>query len=305
VCAPAAGSPVPGASLPPPVVLQSLRRGFSVLTPGSKSFPPRRDARNANNQPSAPAWTGIGGQWGVPGPSWVHPRAGPGGDTKKPGTPTPIAGARRDPQGAPPAAKFTAPRAPRCPLPGEVSHGPAGSRASRDSRGPPGLPAGLWGLRRARARLFPALPLSQGALGRGAPRGCAHRCLPGREARAGVRPDLLRAPLASLPRWRPSIALPLALPCGRRLAAQPSALRSGLEATDHAPRPPGPPSPALAAARSSALGAEPPPCGHRNFPSALQTLAGGGSEELTPNAGSRASASVPTRSWRQRGGRLS
>lgn len=225
------------------MVLQSLRRGFSVLTPGSKSFPPRRDARNANNQPSAPAWTGIGGQWGVPGPSWVHPRAGPGGDTKKPGTPTPIAGARRDPQGAPPAAKFTAPRAPRCPLPGEVSHGPAGSRASRDSRGPPGLPAGLWGLRRARARLFPALPLSQGALGRGAPRGCAHRCLPGREARAGVRPDLLRAPLASLPRWRPSIALPLALPCGRRLAAQPSALRSGLEATDHAPRLPARPVP--------------------------------------------------------------
>lgn len=71
------------------------------------------------------------------------------------------------------------------------------------------------------------------------------------------------------------------------------------------PAPPGPPSPALAAARGSALGAEPPPRGHRNFPSALQTLAGGGSDELTPNAGSRASASVSTRSWRQRGGRLS
>lgn len=146
-CAPAAGSPVPGASLPPPVVLRSLRRSFTVLKPGSKSFPPRRDARNANNQSSAPAWAGLGGRRGAPEPSRVHPRAGPGGDTKKPGTPTPTAGARRDPRGAPPAAKFTAPRAPRarrCPRPGEVSRlgaphpeTPVGPRAPRRARETP------------------------------------------------------------------------------------------------------------------------------------------------------------------------
>lgn len=233
-CAPAAGSPVPGASLPPPVVLQSLRRSFTVLKPGSKSFPPRRDARNANNQSSAPAWAGLGGRRGAPEPSRVHPRAGPGGDTKKPGTPTPTAGARRDPRGAPPAAKFTAPRAPRAPRPGEVSRlgaphpeTPVGPRAPRRARGTP-------------LGSCPPLPRPPALAGRfrarGAPRGRAHRCLPRREARAEARPALLRAPLASLPRWRPSIALPLALPCGRRLAAQPSALRSGLEAADHAPR---------------------------------------------------------------------
>lgn len=107
----------------------------------------------------------------------------------------------------------------------------------------PGLPAWLRGLRRARARLFPALPLSQSSVGRGAPRGRAHRCLPGRGTRAGARPVLLRHPLASLPRWRLSIALSIALPCGRRLAPQPSALRSGLEAADHAPRLPARPVP--------------------------------------------------------------
>lgn len=112
------------------------------LTPRSKSFPPRRDARNANNRTSAPAWAGLGERWGAPGPSRVHPRAGPGGDTKKPGTPTPTADARRDPRGAPPAAKFVAPREPRCPRPGEVSRGPAGSPASGGSCGPPGSPPG-------------------------------------------------------------------------------------------------------------------------------------------------------------------
>lgn len=112
------------------------------LTPRSKSFPPRRDARNANNQMSAPAWAGLGERWGAPGPSPVHPRAGPGGDTKKPGTPKPTAGAHRDPRGAPPAAKFAAPRAPRCPRPSEVSRGPAGSPASGGSCGPQGSPPG-------------------------------------------------------------------------------------------------------------------------------------------------------------------
>lgn len=209
------------------------------LTAGSKSFPPRRDARNANNQPSAPAWTGLAGRRGAPGPSRVHPRAGPGGDTKKPGTPTPTAGARRDPRGAPPAAKFTAPRAPRCPLPGEVSRGPAGSPASRVSRGPPGVPRRAPGTQQGSCPPLPRPPALAGrfrARGPLLPSSRAHRCLPGREARAGARPALLRAPFASLLRWRPSIALPLALPCCRRLAAQPSALRSGLEAADHAPR---------------------------------------------------------------------
>lgn len=105
------------------------------------------DARNANNQSSAPAWAGLGGRRGAPERSRVHPRAGPGGDTKKPGTPTPTAGARRDPRGAPPAAKFTAPRAPRarrCPRPGEVSRlgaphpeTPVGPRAPRRARETP------------------------------------------------------------------------------------------------------------------------------------------------------------------------
>lgn len=66
----------PGLASRPPGVWQSLRAAAPALhlTPGSKSFPPRRDARNANNQPSAPC-LGRAGGWGggdggePPGPS--------------------------------------------------------------------------------------------------------------------------------------------------------------------------------------------------------------------------------------------
>ncbi|MEJ1269431.1 hypothetical protein NN561_000241 [Cricetulus griseus] len=150
---PIPGSPVPfNGSAPRPQVLRS-RRPWSCnlcaaapafsLTPRSKSFPPRRDARNANNQTSAPAWAGLEEWWGAPGPSRVHPRAGPGGDTKKPGTPTPTAGARRDLRGAPPAAKFAAPGAPRCPPPGRSFPRPGWEPRIRRLLWGPGLPSRL------------------------------------------------------------------------------------------------------------------------------------------------------------------
>lgn len=96
---------VPGASLPPPVVLQSLRLSFSVLTPGSKSFPPRRDARNANNQPSATAWAGLGGDGGEP--------RGRAGCTREPG---PEVTQRSRGHQRQPLALAAIPRVPRPPL---------------------------------------------------------------------------------------------------------------------------------------------------------------------------------------------
>lgn len=198
---------------------------------------------------------------------------------------------------------------PARPARAKFPRGPPGSPASGGSRGGPRAPLTARG---TRLSSLPPLPRPPALAGRfrepGTPSPAA--------ALTGVCPARRRGPcsappLASLPRWRPSIALPPALPCGRRLRAQPSALRWGLEAAGHAPRLPGPPSPALATARCSALGAEPPPRGQRNFPSSRGTLCR--CPERRANSGGRfhlrllppSLASVRTRGWRQRGGRLS
>ncbi|KAM7323357.1 hypothetical protein ACRRTK_017463 [Alexandromys fortis] len=235
------------------------------LTPRSKSFPPRRDARNANNQTSAPARAGLGERWGAPGPSRVHPRAGPGGDTKKPGTPTPTAGARRDPQGAPPAAKFVAPREPRCPRPAKFPAARLGAPHPEVLVGPR-APRPDRGTRWARARPFPALPLPKGALGCGGspqPRSPIS-AQPGGEDSGWAHPDLRPARLAA------SMA-PLDRSPARssvRPKANSAAERALLWTGGCRPRPapPGLPSPALAAARAARCGRSRLPVATATFP---------------------------------------
>lgn len=127
-------------------------RAPGALTRRSKSFPPRRDAGDGNNQrtraPGPGPDRGDGDKQGrAPGAApFPTPRTGglgPGGDTKKPGRPTPPAGARSDPGAPRPLTSLRRP--PRTPLsrpgrsfpwPGSDPRHPAGSRPS-----PPPPPA--------------------------------------------------------------------------------------------------------------------------------------------------------------------
>lgn len=239
-----------------------------------------------------------------PGPGWGdggEPR-GRAGCTRGPG---PEVTQRSRGHRRQPLALAAIPRVPRPPLslqrparpavPSRVKFPAAGweprirrlqwaPRAPRSAPGTPQsscpplpLPPALAGRCRARGPRRPRSPMSAGPGGKGRS-----------STRLAPRPSRFATSMAPLDR-SPTRSSVRPKACG---AAERGPLWTG--GCRPRPAPPGPPSPALAAARSSALGAEPPPRGHRNFPSALQTLAGGGSDKLTPNAGSPASASGPT-----------
>lgn len=235
----------------------------------SKSFPPRRDAGDGNNQRTrapgpGPDRGGGEDQGRAPGAApFPAPRAGglgPGGDTKKPGRPTPPAGARSDPGAPRPLTSLRRP--PRTPL------SPPGRSFPRPGSDPGIRPVPV--PRRPRPRLgdLPSLALAPsppsggsslptaarslpGATGRGGPAAALTRCCPAR-ARAGASPGWRPAGLA--PSIAPGARSPPdsfgpAVGSGHRGARSALSARK-LQTTPRVfPARPGPPSPALAARR--------------------------------------------------------
>ena len=248
--------------------------------PRSKSFPPRHDARNENNQRTATAgaWARRGGggdgaepPGAAPFPSGRTSGLGTGGDTKKPERQTPPPGARCNSRSAPPAGKFSA-LSTHPALPTQAKFPVAMLRPPRllGSRLPP-PPPWFEDLALPRPRPFPSLPIfllvflpprhsprSTRCTRMQGPRRRAHPLPARRGARARVGSAPVGASLALLLRSRLLLCLPLASSLQRkaRRAAVRAPLLGARKAANHAPRLPRPPPADESRARRSAASAE-------------------------------------------------